>query len=128
MAKALKLTVNDYTDEEVKEFDSLRVFEMNLADMEFLKLSNAPEDKIERYKAYKDLCFLNYKAAELRDGEYVRQRLLSEFSTQEKERFPELLKAKLLDPRHEFESIRDARLFKEIMIAIHIAGPRTYLQ
>lgn len=128
MEKALKLTVNDYTDEEVKEFDGLRVFEMNLADMEFLKLSNAPEEKIERYKAYKDLCFLNYKAAEHRDATHIRQRLLSEFSTEEKERFPELLKAKLLDPRYEFESIKDKRLFKEIMIAIHIAGPRPYLQ
>lgn len=121
-------TVNDYTDEEVKEFDGLRTFARDSMDIELLKASNEPEEKIERYKEYRDLCFLNFRAAVTREGKYVSQRLLSEFSKEEIEKFPILLKNKLLDPHYEFESIKDKRLFREIMIAIHVAGPRTYLQ
>ncbi|ADR23471.1 hypothetical protein MATR_26770 [Marivirga tractuosa] len=129
MEKALKLTVNDYTDEEVKEFDGLRKYcSMESMDIELLKASKQPEEKIEKYKEYKEICLSNYRAANLREPSLLRQRDFHEFSKEELEKFTDLFKIKILDPSYVFENIQEKRLFKEVMIAFHLAGPGVLLR
>ena len=129
MEKRTTRTIDDYSDEEIKRFDELRKYcSMESMDLEILKASNEPEERIEKYKEYKEICLSNYKAAVSRNPSLLRQREIHEFTKAELEKFTDLFKKKLLDRAYVFENVKEERLFKEIMIAFNVAGPGALLR